>query len=277
MPGPRTSRHPRRGRADRPGSRPPRPEDGRMPGPRTARRPCRGRGPTGRDRSAPRPEGGRRPLARTRRRAPGPGSGREDAPPRGRSRSLALPRGVARPAKGGGSDEPGRRAGVAPPVAVEPSPRADRRRRAAVASPREAAPSRRHARRRRIVHRAVRFSPCAAGAASLYPVRPDGSPVRCSHRLAAQDVALSRRKQGFESPWERQSFPCRSLSLCGPCRRPVGAGPARVRRRPRARALGVVPGVRCRFRERRPVVGRVPVARRPSAVGLTQVNDRPDH
>ena len=25
-----------------------------------------------------------------------------------------------------------------------------------------------------------------------------------SHRLAAQDVALSRRKQGFESPWERQ-------------------------------------------------------------------------
>ncbi len=25
-----------------------------------------------------------------------------------------------------------------------------------------------------------------------------------SHRLAAQDVALSRRKPGFESPWERQ-------------------------------------------------------------------------
>ncbi len=29
----------------------------------------------------------------------------------------------------------------------------------------------------------------------------------CSLRLAAQDVALSRRKQGFESPRERQSFP----------------------------------------------------------------------
>src|SRR5262249_14241755 len=28
----------------------------------------------------------------------------------------------------------------------------------------------------------------------------------CSLRLAAQDVALSRRKQGFESPRERQSF-----------------------------------------------------------------------
>src|SRR5277367_598760 len=27
---------------------------------------------------------------------------------------------------------------------------------------------------------------------------------RRSHRLAVQDVALSRRKQGFESPWERQ-------------------------------------------------------------------------
>ena len=27
----------------------------------------------------------------------------------------------------------------------------------------------------------------------------------CSLRLAAQDVALSRRKQGFESPRERQS------------------------------------------------------------------------
>jgi hypothetical protein len=26
---------------------------------------------------------------------------------------------------------------------------------------------------------------------------------RGSHRLAVQDVALSRRKQGFESPWER--------------------------------------------------------------------------
>jgi hypothetical protein len=29
-------------------------------------------------------------------------------------------------------------------------------------------------------------------------------PQHRSHRLAAQDVALSRRKQGFESPWERQ-------------------------------------------------------------------------
>src|SRR5262249_34461153 len=29
----------------------------------------------------------------------------------------------------------------------------------------------------------------------------------CSLRLAAQDVALSRRKQGFESPRERHEFP----------------------------------------------------------------------
>jgi hypothetical protein len=41
--------------------------------------------------------------------------------------------------------------------------------------------------------------------------RPDwdyfglASPL-CSLRLAAQDVALSRRKQGFESPRERQIF-----------------------------------------------------------------------
>ena len=32
----------------------------------------------------------------------------------------------------------------------------------------------------------------------------DGSRSLCSLRLAAQDVALSRRKQGFESPRERQ-------------------------------------------------------------------------
>src|SRR5713226_5689929 len=31
-----------------------------------------------------------------------------------------------------------------------------------------------------------------------------GGAPRCSLRLAAQDVALSRRKQGFESPRERQ-------------------------------------------------------------------------
>ena len=36
--------------------------------------------------------------------------------------------------------------------------------------------------------------------------RYSSASVRCSHRLAAQDVALSRRKQGFESPWERQWF-----------------------------------------------------------------------
>src|SRR5262245_740910 len=33
-----------------------------------------------------------------------------------------------------------------------------------------------------------------------------GSFSACSLRLAAQDVALSRRKQGFESPRERQRF-----------------------------------------------------------------------
>ena len=30
------------------------------------------------------------------------------------------------------------------------------------------------------------------------------SPRRSAHRLAVQDVALSRRKQGFDSPWARQ-------------------------------------------------------------------------
>ena len=40
----------------------------------------------------------------------------------------------------------------------------------------------------------------AIAPASRYSLRP---PVR-SHRLAVQDVALSRRKQGFDSPWERQ-------------------------------------------------------------------------
>jgi hypothetical protein len=45
-----------------------------------------------------------------------------------------------------------------------------------------------------------------------------------SHRLAVQDVALSRRKQGFDSPWERQrnqgvvsNFDCRTGSVPNIC------------------------------------------------------------
>lgn len=43
----------------------------------------------------------------------------------------------------------------------------------------------------------------ATAVASLYTSRACEHRRR-AHRLAVQDVALSRQKQGFESPWARQ-------------------------------------------------------------------------
>ena len=63
----------------------------------------------------------------------------------------------------------------------------------------------------------------------IYRDLPRRGPCR-SHRLAVQDVALSRRKQGFESPWERQRFQyltAHSTNDCGHVRKSRGKGVAR--------------------------------------------------
>src|SRR5271156_1291879 len=50
------------------------------------------------------------------------------------------------------------------------------------------------------------------------PLRSAGKSAS-AHRLAVQDVALSRRKQGFDSPWARQPFQALSAASTGPCPR----------------------------------------------------------
>src|ERR1700733_13272539 len=61
---------------------------------------------------------------------------------------------------------------------------------------------------------------------ALLPARHDDSialPLRSAgksasaHRLAVQDVALSRRKQGFDSPWARQLFQRVKRNRAGTC------------------------------------------------------------
>src|SRR5207245_5641175 len=56
----------------------------------------------------------------------------------------------------------------------------------------------------RVIFRAL--SAGVRGGSGLVPFQSGSGPR--PHRLEAQDIALSRREQGFESPWGRQLFFC---------------------------------------------------------------------